>query len=49
MKNVERKYINVDVILRNAVYEAYINAKEKHYAFEQKAYEQLYQKIKAKW
>ena len=39
MKNVERKYINVDVILRNAVYEAYINAKEKHYAFEQKAYE----------
>ena len=49
MTNVDRKYIDVDVILHNAVYEAYENAKEKGSTFEEKAYEQLYKKIKSKW
>ena len=49
MTNVDRKYIAVDVILHNAVYEAYESAKEKGSAFEEKAYEQLYKKIKSKW
>ena len=49
MTNVDRKYIDVDVILHNAVYEAYESAKEKGSAFEEKAYEQLYKKIKSKW
>ena len=49
MKNTERKYILVDVILRNAVYEAYMNAKEKHNTFEEKAYEELYEEVKTKW
>lgn len=49
MTNVDRKYIDVDVILHNAVYEAYESAKEKGNTFEEKAYEQLYKKIKSKW
>lgn len=49
MTNIDRKYIEVDVILHNAIYEAYESAKEKGNTFEEKAYEQLYKKIKTKW
>lgn len=46
---VERKYIPVTLELRNAVIEAYDNAKKKHNDFELKAYRKLKDDVKSKW
>ena len=47
-KTVNRKYIKKDIILQNAVYEALVQAIEKHNNFEQKAYKKLLDQIKEK-
>lgn len=49
IKNVERKTINVDVILHNAVLEALEQAEEKNNQFEVKAYKGLLENMKGKW
>ena len=49
MTDVDRKYVEVDVILHNAVSEAIDQAKEKNNNFELKAYTELFNKIKGKW
>lgn len=45
-KTIDKKYVKNDIILRNAVFEALMQAKEKHNTFEQKAYQKLFDKIK---
>ena len=47
-KTIDKKYIKNDIILRNAVFEALMQATEKNNAFEQKAYEKLLNEIKEK-
>lgn len=45
-KTIDKKYVKNDIILRNAVFEALMQATEKHNTFEQKAYQKLFDKIK---
>ncbi len=49
MTDVDRKYVEVDVILHNAITEAIDQAKEKNNNFELRAYTKLFNKIKGKW
>lgn len=47
-KTIDKKYVKKDIILQNAVFEALVQATEKHNKFEQKAYEKLLNEIKEK-
>ena len=46
-KNIEKEYIKKDdIVLRNAVYEALVQAREKHNYFEERAYKKLLAELK---
>ena len=45
-KTINKQYIKKDIILQNAVFEALTQATEKHYQFEERAYQKLLNKIK---
>ena len=47
-KTIDKKYVKKDIILQNAVFEAFVQATENHNKFEQKAYEKLLNEIKEK-
>lgn len=47
-KEMTKLYIKKDPVLQNAVYEALVQATEKHNDFEQKAYRKLLDKIKGR-
>ena len=46
---IDKRYIEVNVVLQNAVMEALEQAVDKENDFEVKAYTELFKKVKGKW